>query len=111
MRSFLAALSLVAVAWMPASFADQSAVKKMFGAAVSARDLDQNRGKQLQVIQVNENELDAALHDNAAVDNVTGSNFITTGAFGNTTGFPLVVQNTGNNVVIQNSTILHLNLQ
>jgi hypothetical protein len=109
MRLFLAALSFAAVAWMPASFADQSVAKKAFGAAVSAHDLDKNRGK--HVIHVNENELDAALHDNVAINNVTGSNFITTGAFGNTTGLPLVVQNSGNNVVIQNSTILHLNLQ
>ena len=41
----------------------------------------------------------------------TGSNFVDGGAFTNDTGFPTVVQNSGNNVLIQNSTIVNLRLQ
>jgi hypothetical protein len=41
----------------------------------------------------------------------TGSNFVDGGSFTNATGFPTVVQNSGNNVLIQNSTIINLQLQ
>lgn len=41
----------------------------------------------------------------------TGTNSIADGAFTNSNGLPIVIQNTGNNVIIQNSTILNLRLQ
>ncbi len=41
----------------------------------------------------------------------TGSNFVNGGSFSNAAGFPTVVQNSGNNVLIQNSTIINLQLQ
>jgi hypothetical protein len=49
---------------------------------------------------------------NTSTTNVsTGNNTITDGSFVNAPGMPIVVQNTGNNVVIQNSTILNLQLK
>lgn len=49
---------------------------------------------------------------NTSTTNVsTGNNTITDGSFVNTPGMPIVVQNSGNNVVIQNSTILNLQLK
>ncbi|MCD0418889.1 hypothetical protein LOC51_16895 [Rubrivivax sp. JA1024] len=49
--------------------------------------------------------------DNQAVNVTTGANFITEGSFSNAGGVPMVVQNTGNNVLIQNSTILNIQVQ
>jgi len=48
---------------------------------------------------------------NEASHLTTGSNFVAGGSFGNSSGFPTVVQNSGNNVLIQNSTIINLQLQ
>jgi hypothetical protein len=49
---------------------------------------------------------------NTSTTNVsTGNNTITDGSFVNAPGMPIVVQNSGNNVVIQNSTILNLQLK
>jgi hypothetical protein len=45
-------------------------------------------------------------------DNVlTGSNAISTGSFDGATGVPMVIQNTGNGVLIQNATIISVKLQ
>jgi hypothetical protein len=41
----------------------------------------------------------------------TGSNAIGTGAFSAMSGIPIVVQNTGANVLIQNAVILNLKVQ
>lgn len=47
---------------------------------------------------------------NTAVNVVTGANTIGMGAFANMSGLPLVVQNSGANVLIQNAVILNLQM-
>jgi hypothetical protein len=59
----------------------------------------------------NTNNATANLGNNTASNLTTGNNVIRDGSFGNSSGIPMVIQNSGNNVVIQNSTILHLRLQ
>lgn len=49
--------------------------------------------------------------DNRAVDVATGSNAIRDGAFTNASGIPVVIQNTGANVLIQNSTVVNVQLR
>ena len=49
--------------------------------------------------------------ENEAHHLTTGSNAISDGAFAGASGLPIVVQNSGNNVLIQNSTILNLNVK
>ncbi|MET4567909.1 hypothetical protein [Rhodanobacter soli] len=49
---------------------------------------------------------------NNTVDHVvTGSNAIGNGAFNGAAGVPMVIQNTGNGVLIQNATILNVQFQ
>ncbi|MCW8328569.1 carbon storage regulator [Photobacterium sp. SDRW27] len=48
---------------------------------------------------------------NGAYNNTTGSNTIDAGSFGDATGVIHVVQNTGNNVLIQNATVVNLTLK
>jgi parallel beta-helix repeat protein len=48
--------------------------------------------------------------DNVASQLTTGSNSISENSFSNSSGIPIVIQNSGNNVLIQNSTILNLQL-
>ncbi len=81
----------------------------MFGsAAVADHQLDRLRGRQTVF---NSNEVDGQLYNNEAVSNVTGSNFVTDGSFAGMSGFSTVIQNSGNNVLIQSATVLNLQFQ
>lgn len=79
------------------------------GPAISDAQLAANRGG--HTLELNANNLDGQVYSNQAIANVTGSNAITTGAFSGASGMPTVIQNSGNNVLIQNATILNLKLQ
>lgn len=80
-------------------------------AAVSGETLDAYRGG-AEVINVkNSNQLDGVVSDNQAYNLNTGSNLVTDGSFAGANGFATVVQNTGNNVLIQNSTIVNVQLK
>ena len=76
------------------------------GLLVDDKDLAQARGGSA----INENNSTATVAGNVASQVTTGSNTITDNAFANTSGIPIVIQNTGNNVLIQDSTILNLQL-
>jgi len=60
---------------------------------------------------MNQNTSTGAVTGNVASQLNTGSNTISDGSFANTSGIPIVIQNSGNNVLIQNSTILNLQLE
>lgn len=80
----------------------------VFDAALSDDMLADQRGK----AQVNNtNNLDAALYENSATDVVTGSNTVSDGSLTNNAGLATVIQNSGNNVLIQNAVILNLQLR
>lgn len=59
----------------------------------------------------NDMQLKGIVADNRAVNVATGNNAITEGAFAGTSGLPMVVQNTGNNVLIQNATIVNVQVK
>lgn len=46
-----------------------------------------------------------------AYDLVTGHNIVSEGALSGASGMPMLIQNTGNGVLIQNATILNLQVQ
>ncbi|MGF1684517.1 carbon storage regulator [Photobacterium minamisatsumaniensis] len=48
---------------------------------------------------------------NSAYNNTTGNNIIDGGALSNSSGVFNIVQNTGNNVLIQNATVVNLTLK
>jgi len=81
----------------------------VFGAPLANARLATQRGGQDLI--VNEQKLKATLTDNSASNLNTGNNIITDGALAGVNGIPMVIQNSGNNVIIQNSTILNLNLK
>ena len=85
-----------------------------WGNPIPAAQLDTQRGGMdlgPQLIITNRNDLKAKLYDNVAVDNVTGNNGINGNAFAGASGLPIVMQNSGNNVIMQNATILNLTLK
>lgn len=98
---------------LPVASAQPSpATNAMAWSAVSVvddRELSQQRGG--ADLHLNENNARAIVRDNVAANLSTGNNSINGESFSGMSGVPMVVQNSGNNVVIQNSTILNLQLQ
>lgn len=54
---------------------------------------------------------EGVVSNNQASNLTTGSNWITDGSLAGASGFSTVVQNSGNNVLIQNATIINLQVQ
>ncbi len=61
-------------------------------------------------ITINDQTQDGDVTDNVAIANTNGDNLINGDAFTNSSGFMSTVQNTGNNVLIQNSTIINVSI-
>lgn len=80
-----------------------------FGMPVTLAELSELSGGFDQV--KNDMQLSGVVTNNSAVDVLTGSNYIADGSFSNSSGFPMVVQNSGSNVLIQNATIINLQYQ
>jgi len=94
-----------------AMLSTNAAVMGPFGIAPITSDaLAAQRGG-ADVLVKNTSTLDGGVHDNQAYNLSTGSNVVTGGSFAGASGFSTVVMNTGNNVLIQNSTIINLQLQ
>jgi hypothetical protein len=82
------------------------------GASVEAVDLDRlehERGRADTVI--NDTKLNGDVANNSAFNVQTGSNTIDSGSFANMSGIPVVIQNSGANVLIQNATVINLQFQ
>jgi hypothetical protein len=62
--------------------------------------------------QISDMKLRGVVADNEAVNiGMTGTNVISEGAFSNSSGVPMVIQNSGNNVLIQNATIVNVEVK
>ncbi len=80
-----------------------------FGAPMASAQLDGYRCG-FDVVN-NDMQLSGAVTNNSATDVLSGSNYIAGGSFANANGLPMVVQNSGSNVLIQNATIINLQMQ
>jgi len=84
-------------------------------APVLLEELDQIRGLggvvDLSNVDITNNaNLGAELTDNKVRDSVTGYNIIDQGSFNDASGVFSIIQNTGNNVIIQDSTIITITI-
>lgn len=78
----------------------------IFGAAADDDLLERARGgTDFTTIST---RLTGAVSGNSATDVITGANVIQGGSFANMSGIPIVVQNSGANVLIQNATTINL---
>ena len=59
----------------------------------------------------NDQQLKGMVANNSASNTATGTNVISEGAFSNSVGLPTVIQNSGNNVLIQNATIVNVQIK
>lgn len=98
--------STPALAQTSASAGASSAVS--FGYPVSANALAGHRGGDLTLTDT---KLSGVTADNSANQVVTGTNAIGGGSFANLSGIPVVIQNTGANVLIQNAVTLNLQMK
>lgn len=105
----LLGLSSAAGAVQPTRHNALSPIGQSLGAPVPANALAGYRGG--HVFQISDAQLSAQLHDNQALDNLTGANIVTQQAFSGSSGIPTVIQNSGNNVIIQNATILNVQMR
>ena len=110
---------LLACGFAPKVLAAETASNtQQFGAeqAIATDQLDQSRGgadttnNNVTTI-TNSNDVNGTVDHNSATNVVSGNNTIDGGAFTGANGFPMVIQNSGSNVLIQNSTILTLELK
>jgi hypothetical protein len=92
-----------------AAGAQDAAFATFFAHPVSATELEQHRGRANQ--QFNLMSVDGAVHGNTATNSVNGQNLITSGSFANANGLATAIQNSGNNVLIQNATILTIDMR
>lgn len=89
------------------------AAGKAAGSSKAADDaeLDAARGGAGASATLIDTRLAGQVSGNSANNVQTGWNVIDGGAFSNMTGIPIVVQNSGANVLIQNATVIQLQLQ
>lgn len=78
------------------------------GSSIAADSLDQYRGGTSVNSIRSEAVSNGLLQDATATNVATGTNSIADGAFSNAVGLPIVIQNSGANVLIQNSTIVNV---
>lgn len=85
------------------------AVPDGFGAPADAAQLEQLRGGSDTVW--NDMQLSGTVAGNSAFQVVSGANIVSDGAFSNASGLPMVIQNSGANVLIQSATIINIQLK
>ena len=82
-------------------------------APVSDEALGAESGKaqlQLDKVVINSEDLNGILQGNVATGTTNGNNTISGDAFSNSAGFMTAIQNTGNNVLIQDATIINISM-
>lgn len=107
LRSTLLCAAALTLA-LPALAADGSTPMPGFGKRVSDRALAGQRGGTEPASTA---ALQGAVTGNQAVNVTTGGNTISGGAFAGAAGVPVVIQNSGNNVLVQSSVIVNLQLK
>lgn len=86
------------------------------GQRISATDMETQTGRQgVQIDEMNNvlnsTESNALLGSNLLNSTSTGINSVSDNAFGNTSGIATIIQNSGNQNIIQNSLILNLSMK
>jgi hypothetical protein len=94
-----------AIVAAPAPAPARSGLGLDFGPAADLAKLEQSRGGADAKTDV---KLDGVVTGNSATNVSTGGNVIDSGSFANMSGIPVVIQNSGANVLIQSSTVINV---
>ena len=98
---------------LPATVAAQSTQPEIGRVAFVAQPVDADtlaRTRGGAEVVNNDMNLHGVTANNSARNVTTGDNSISAGSFANMSGLPTVIQNSGANVLIQNATILNLQM-
>jgi hypothetical protein len=96
----------------PLAAQEQHSTLSIGGDKVEAVDLDKLERERGRADTVrNDTRLNGDVANNSATNVSTGSNTIDAGSFANMSGIPVVIQNSGANVLIQNATVINLQFQ
>ncbi len=115
-RTIAAGLSLLIVSSLPVLAEDsQTDAARIFNQTMPTETLAAERGGAVQINNetqiINTNTVNGTVNDVTVLNNITGNNSVDGGAFTGAQGFPMVIQNSGNGVLIQNATILNLTIE
>jgi hypothetical protein len=109
----VAAPALIATPTQAAAAAEPSPAeirRNPFGSKpIASSALAARRGGDDRVF--NDNKLKGVVADNKASNLTTGMNVLSEGAFAGSSGLSTVIQNSGNNVLIQNATIVNVQVK
>ncbi|MGB6241661.1 MAG: hypothetical protein WBF69_04175 [Castellaniella sp.] len=110
-RQFLVAIMMGSAPMLALAGSDLSETPQAstLGAPVSDSALSQYRGA--RDITFNMQDTQGQLYNNQASNTYSGSNQVSDQALSGMNGFSTVIQNSGNNVLIQNSTIVNVKMQ
>lgn len=100
------ALVLVAAADAPAPAATAEEALSPFGKPADNAVLERTRGGSDTL--ATDTRLSGTVGGNTAINVNTGANVIQASSFANASGIPIVIQNSGANVLIQNATVINL---
>lgn len=78
---------------------------------VTAQTLQRLRGGSDAGTPTTQTSLEGSVGQNQAVNVSSGQNVINGGAFANMSGVPVVIQNSGSNVLIQNATVVNVTVR
>ncbi|MDA8165696.1 MAG: hypothetical protein M0017_11765 [Desulfobacteraceae bacterium] len=108
-----AALLLALIAWGPgaraAGPADQAGDCRLSDKPLADDELATLSGRQgLDVVQLSDADQKATISDNSLQAGINGANSIASGSFAGASGIATVIQNSGNHVIIQDSTLVNV---
>ncbi|GAA0900034.1 hypothetical protein GCM10009552_00690 [Rothia nasimurium] len=106
MPRFREACTAVLALFAMGAAAGQSPPPVTLGSPVPVSQLATMCGGSDTTNNINTQALTGAVNDNQANNTVSGGNLVSGSAFGGAAGLPTVIQNSGNNVLIQNATIV-----
>lgn len=72
---------------------------------------DQRGGTDVHDVQLSKIWANGSVSEVQAYDLVTGSNIVSDGSLANASGMPMLIQNSGNGVLIQNAVILNVEVR
>lgn len=94
-----------------AAMAQSAQPSSSFGAATPIDTLrSMTGGTDTYVNDITKQESNGTVTDNTARNTYSGANVVSGNAFGNSAGLSTTIQNSGNNVLIQNNTIVNLRM-
>ena len=108
-KSIVTAAAFLSIGLAPALSQAADTGTGPLGAPIATDRLADLRGG--MDLTVNDMRLNGATTGNTATNVQTGGNFISEGSFANMSGLPVVIQNTGANVLIQNALILNVTMR